>query len=412
MRCGLLGRKLGHSYSPQIHAYLGDYTYTLFEKEPEEVESFLKSGDFQAINVTIPYKKTVMPYCTLTDTAKYMGSVNTIIRKQDGTLLGHNTDYFGFTSMVHRSGLDPRGKKCLVLGSGGASVTAVAVLKEMGAEVIVISRTGENNYDNLYIHSDATIICNTTPVGMYPNNGVSPVDLTLFPHLEGVLDMIYNPTRTKLIQDAEQLGLNHCSGLWMLVAQAKEAAECFLDQKLPDKLIEDVYKQMRIQMENIILIGMPGCGKSTIGKLLANQLGKAFVDADQYLEKLFHMDIPTIFSAEGEEGFRRKETTVLKELGKKSGLVIATGGGCVTRCANYPLLHQNGTIFWLQRDLSLLPTDGRPISQLHGLSSLYEARQPLYESFSDIVIDNNQSTEQTVQALYKALEDIYENTCN
>lgn len=405
MKCGLLGRKLGHSYSPQIHTYLGSYSYDLFEKEPEEVEAFLKNGDFQAINVTIPYKKTVMPYCTLTATAKYMGSVNTVIRQKDGTLLGHNTDYFGFTSMIKRSGLQPKGKKCLVLGSGGASVTAVAVLKEMGANVVVISRSGENNYDNLHLHADASIICNTTPVGMYPNTGTAPIDLTRFPKLEGVLDMIYNPTRTQLLLDAQKLGLVNCNGLWMLVAQAKEAAEWFLGEKLPDDLIESVYQKMRLQMENICLIGMPGCGKTTIGKLLAEATNKQFLDADNELVETYKKEIPAIFAEEGETGFREKETAVLSTLGKRSGLVIATGGGCVTREENYPLLHQNGTIVWLQRDLSLLPTDGRPLSQANPLSVLYEQRKARYEAFADLVIDNNQSSDKTVQDILRKLEE-------
>ena len=406
MKSGLLGRKLGHSYSPQIHAYLGDYSYELFEREPEDVEDFLKNGDFHAINVTIPYKKTVMPYCRLTKTAKYMGSVNTIIRQPDGSLLGHNTDYFGFTDLVRRSGLSPKGKKCLVLGSGGASVTAVAVLKEMGANVVVISRSGENNYDNLHLHSDASIICNTTPVGMYPNTGVSPIDLEQFPHLEGVLDMIYNPTRTQFLLDAADRGLVNSNGLWMLVAQAKKAAEWFLDRKLPDNLIQDVYKKMRLQMENIILIGMPGCGKSTIGKVLAEKLGKTFVDADEELVSTFGKSIPTIFAEEGDAGFREKETEILKQLGKKSGLVIATGGGCITQDRNYPLLHQNGTIFWLQRDLEKLPTDGRPLSQANKLSDMYRIRKPLYEAFADHIIDNNGSCDETIAAILTKLEEM------
>lgn len=403
MKCGLLGRHLGHSYSPQIHAFLGSYSYELFEREPEDVEDFLRSGDFTAINVTIPYKKTVMPYCRLTDTARYMGSVNTIIRQPDGTLLGHNTDYFGFTSMVHRSGLEPRGKKCLVLGSGGASVTAVAVLKEMGAQVVVISRSGDNNYENLYLHRDASIICNCTPVGMYPNNGSSPIDLDLFPGLEGVLDMIYNPARTQLLMDAAQRGLVAANGLWMLVAQAKEAAEWFLGHKLPDAVIEEVYRKMQLKMENIILIGMPGCGKSTIGKLLAEFSGKVFVDADQQIIDSFGKSIPEIFSQEGEAGFRDKETHVLTQLGKQSGLVIATGGGCITRQQNYPLLHQNGTIFWLQRDLDKLPTDGRPLSQANKLADLYHQRQMLYRSFADQIIDNNSNPQHTVQSIMQML---------
>ena len=405
MKTGLLGRKLGHSYSPQIHSYLGDYSYSLFEREPEDVEDFLKNGDFSAINVTIPYKKTVMPYCQLTDTANYMGSVNTIIRQNDGSLLGHNTDYFGFTSMVERSGLQPAHKKCLVLGSGGASVTAVAVLKEMGANVVVISRTGENHYGNLHLHKDASIICNTTPVGMYPDTGISPIDLKLFPNLEGVLDMIYNPTRTQLLQDAANLGLIHMNGLWMLVAQAKEAAEWFLGHKLPDSLIEEVYRKMHQQMENIILIGMPGSGKTTVGKQLAHQLGKQFIDADQELEKTYGQSIPDIFAIEGESGFRQKETFILKELGKRSELIIATGGGCITQEQNYSLLHQNGTIFCLERALDLLPTDGRPLSQSNRLADLYAIRKPLYDRFADHIIDNNGSVTESVQQIIRKLEE-------
>ena len=396
MKTGLLGRKLSHSYSPQIHAYLGDYPYALFEREPEDVEDFLKHGDFTAINVTIPYKKTVMPYCHLTDTAKYMGSVNTIVRQPDGSLLGHNTDYFGFTSMVHKSGLQVKGKKCLVLGSGGASVTAMAVLKEMGARVVVISRSGEENYENLHRHADAAVICNCTPVGMYPHNGISPVDLDLFPHLEGVLDMIYNPARTKLLMDAENRGLVAENGLWMLVAQAKEAAEWFLDKKMPDSLIQFVYDSMRLQMENIILIGMPGCGKSTIGRLLAEILGKEFVDADEALVSTYGRDIPSIFASEGEQGFRQKETAVLETLGKHAGLVIATGGGCVTRPENYALLHQNGTLFWIQRDLAQLPSEGRPLSQITKMEDMFRIRKPLYEQFADHAIRNDTDIEAAV----------------
>ena len=406
MKCGLLGRKLGHSYSPQIHAHLGNYSYELFEKEPEEVADFLQNGDFTAINVTIPYKKAVMPYCSeLTPRAIAMGSVNTIVRRPDNTLLGHNTDYFGFTSMVRRSGLEPKGKKVLVLGSGGASVTAVAVLREMGARVVVISRTGEDNYENLHRHADASIICNCTPVGMYPHNGVSPVDLSLFPRLEGVLDMIYNPARTKLLLDAEKRGLVAESGLWMLVAQAKEAAEWFAGTDIDDGKIAQIHALMHRQMENIILIGMPGSGKSTVGQLLAEKCGKTFVDADAEIMKTAGKPIPQIFAEGGEDGFRQWETKVLAELGKSSGIVLATGGGCVTREENYPLLHQNGTVFCLERSLDRLPTDGRPLSQASKLEEMFRIRKPLYDRFADHHIDNNGSVEDAVRAILTLWEE-------
>ena len=406
MKCGLLGRKLGHSYSPQIHAQLGSYSYDLFEKEPEEVADFLQNGDFTAINVTIPYKKTVMPYCgSLTPRAIAMGSVNTIVRRPDGSLLGHNTDYFGFSSMVYRSGLKPDGKKVLVLGSGGASVTAVAVLKEMGAHVVVISRNGEDNYENLHRHSDAAIICNCTPVGMYPNNGVSPVDLTRFPQLEGVLDMIYNPARTALLLQAERLGLVAENGLWMLVAQAKEAAEWFTGTSLPDGKISKIHADLRRQMENIILIGMPGSGKSTVGKLLAEKCGKVFVDTDAQIIEAAGKSIPEIFIESGEPGFRAWETKVLAELSKRSGILLATGGGCVTKAENYPLLHQNGTIFCLERSIDRLPTDGRPLSQANKLEEMYRIRKPLYDQFADHAIDNNGSVESAVQSILTLWEE-------
>ena len=404
MKTGLLGRRLSHSYSPQIHSYLGNYCYELFEREPEDVDNFLKNVDFDAINVTIPYKKAVMPYCRLTETAKRMGSVNTIVRQPDGSLLGHNTDYFGFASLVKKSGLDIHGKKCLVLGSGGASVTAVKVLQELGAQVIVISRSGEDNYENLHRHADASVICNCTPVGMYPNNGVSPVDLDLFPKLEGVLDVIYNPARTRLLMDAERRGLVAENGLWMLVAQAKEASEWFQGKKISDSLIQSVYDKLRLQMENIILIGMPGCGKSTVGKLLAEKLGKTFLDADEELVNTYGVDIPSIFASEGEAGFREKETAILEALGKRSGLVIATGGGCVTRGENYPLLHQNGKVFWIQRDLGQLPSDGRPLSKITKMEDMYRARKSLYERFADFSIRNDDTPEAAAAEILNKLE--------
>ena len=407
MQCGLLGRKLGHSYSPQIHNLLGDYSYVLFEKEPEELENFLKNGDFSGLNVTIPYKKEVIPYLSeLSPTAKKMGCVNTVLRRSDGTLYGHNTDYFGFTSLVRHAGLSVAGKKVLVLGSGGASNTAVAALKDLGASPVVISRSGENNYGNLHLHRDAAAIVNATPVGMYPNTGVSPIDLALFPHLEGVLDVIYNPARTQLLLDAEKLGIPRENGLWMLVAQAKETAEVFTGGKISDAVIEKIYRQLSHQMKNIILIGMPGCGKTTIGTLLAEKLGRTLADADEKIIALAGKSIPEIFAQDGEPTFRDWETKALAELGKQSGLVIATGGGCVTQKRNYPLLHQNGYLVWLERDCSVLPTDGRPLSQANDLGKMYAARKPLYEAFADIRVENTGTPEETAQKIQDTLEEL------
>ena len=407
MKCGLLGRKLGHSYSPQIHGFLGDYSYALFEKEPEELASFLREGDFTGINVTIPYKKDVIPYLDeLSPTARKMGSVNTVVRRADGTLFGHNTDYFGFVSLVKHSGIAVSGKKVLVLGSGGTSNMAVTALKDLGAVPIVISRSGENNYGNLHLHADASVIVNATPVGMFPNTGVSPIDLKQFPHLEGVLDVIYNPAKTRLLLEAEALGIPHENGLWMLVAQAKEASEYFTGNTLSDDCIGKIHRTLSHQMKNIAVIGMPGCGKTTVGSLLAQRLGRKLADADEKIVELAGKTIPEIFAQDGEDAFRQWETTALEALGKQSGLVIATGGGCVTRQRNYPLLHQNGYIVWLERDLTLLPTDGRPLSQSTRLSDMYAVRKPLYEAFADIRVENAGSPEETINAILGKLEEL------
>ena len=282
LRCGLLGRKLGHSYSPQIHRELSCYEYKLYEKEPEELEAFLKSGTFDGLNVTIPYKKTVMAYLDeISPEAAAIGSVNTIVNR-GGKLTGYNTDAFGFSWLLQKSGVEAADKKALVFGSGGASVTVCHVLKSLGADpVVVISRTGENNYENLDRHLDAKLLINATPLGMYPNNGESPVDLTRFSALDGVLDVVYNPARTALMLQAEQLGIPHASGLSMLVAQAKKACEYFTGNPVPDAEIDRIERLLSRQMENIILIGMPGCGKSSVGKALAAALNRTFLDADE-----------------------------------------------------------------------------------------------------------------------------------
>jgi len=404
MRCGLLGRKLSHSYSPQIHNLLDDYTYDLFEVEPDRLADFLKTENFSGLNVTIPYKKAVIPYCqALTKQAEKLGSVNTIVRRKDGTLLGHNTDYFGFCSMVDHCGLQLKNKKVLVLGSGGASVTVVAVLQELGAKVVVISRTGSDNYTNLDRHADAAVIVNATPVGMYPETDASPISLDIFPNLEGVLDLIYNPCRTALLQQSEKRGLVAQNGLWMLVAQAKESAEWFTGKKISNDVIPSIHQILRNQMENLILIGMPGCGKSSVGKILAQKLGKTFVDADSEIEIKAGKSIPEIFSKQGEQGFRQIEAEVLANLGMRSGQVIATGGGCVTRAENYPLLHQNGTMVWLQRDLEQLPVDGRPLSKSGSLLHMYQQREPLYRAFADFTVTNDGTPEQTSNSILALL---------
>ena len=406
MQCGLLGRHLGHSYSPQIHKMLANYDYQLFELEPELLGDFLRSDKFDGINVTIPYKKTVIPYCSvLTDCARSLGAVNTIIRKPDGTLIGHNTDYYGFQFMLRQSRLSVLGKKALVLGSGGASATVNAVLTEAGADVIIISRSGANNYNNLELHYDAAIIVNTTPVGMYPDTGLSPIDLKHFHALEGVFDLIYNPARTRLLQMAKEKGVIAMNGLTMLVAQAKEAAQCFTDNHIPDEKILSIHRTLQKQMENIILIGMPGCGKSTIGKALAHAVGKQFVDADSEIEKESGISIPQILSERGESAFREMETRVLTRLCKESGYVIATGGGCVTRDNNFEIIRQNAQVFWIKRKLDELPTEGRPLSKSTDLTDMYRIREPMYKKFSDYEIDNSGVIDHAVKQILDKWEE-------
>lgn len=405
MRCGLLGGKLGHSYSPQIHSHLGDYSYTLFEHTQDTLADFLEHGDFTGLNVTIPYKKDVIAYCdSLSPVAQQLGAVNTIVKQADGTLIGHNSDLFGFFSLLQYSGINVVGKKVLVLGSGGASNTAVFALSELGADVVVISRTGQNNYSNLDRHEDAAVIVNTTPVGMYPNVGISPVDLKVFPNLKGVFDLIYNPSKTQLLLDAETLRIPCWNGLWMLVAQAVESARWFTGSNIADTIIPNIHHNLRQQMENIVLIGMPGCGKSTIGKLLSQQLNRQFFDVDACIEEEAGCTIPEIIEARGEDAFRVLESKVLQRLGKRSGAIIATGGGCITRQENYRHLHQNGTIVWIQREITSLATEGRPLSHRNSLEHLYTNRAPAYQAFADIIVENNGYPEDAVHRICEKLE--------
>lgn len=406
LKCGLLGEKLGHSYSPQIHSMLADYEYKLFEKSPEELEDFLKSGEFDGLNVTIPYKKSVMPYCAeLSPTAAQIGSVNTIVRRSDGSLYGDNTDAFGFENLIVHNGIGVKGKKALVLGTGGASVTAQAVLKNLGAsEVVVISRKGEDNYENIAKHTDAEIIANTTPVGMYPNNGKAAVDLTQFPKLSGVLDVVYNPARTALLLQAEKLCIPCAGGLYMLVSQAKRSCELFTGKSIPDSEIDRIERVLSHQMQNIVIIGMPGSGKTAVSTMLAERLGRKIFDTDTIVSEKAGMTIPEIFAAQGEAGFRKLETEATAEVGKLSGNIISTGGGVVTVADNYELLHQNGVIVWIERDTNKLARDGRPISLSSDLNELYAARLPLYERFADIKADNNGDINDTVNAIMEMIK--------
>lgn len=388
---GLLGETLGHSFSPQIHACLGDYEYKLFEVAPEDLGDFLCSGSFEGLNVTIPYKKAVMPYLAeISENAKAIGSVNTITVLPNGTLRGDNTDYDGFLYLVRRSGIAVNGKKALVLGTGGASLPVKKVLSDLGArEIISISRTGENNYQNLEKHFDADLIVNTTPVGMYPNNLQSPLSLDGFTQLSGVLDIVYNPQKTQLILDAEQRGIPAFSGLTMLVAQAKRAAELFLNTNIDDRKNDEIYETLSRQMKNIVLVGMPGCGKSTVGKALAKRLSRPFFDADQEIVKRAGKSIPEIFQTEGESGFRKIETEVLFDLCRQSGAVIATGGGAVTVPQNHDILRQNSLVVFLNRDIAVLPTNGRPLSEQNDLHEMFRQRLPLYRAVCDYEVDGN-----------------------
>lgn len=405
LKCGLLGEKLGHSYSPMIHAQLADYSYQLYERTPEQLEPFLRSTEWDGLNVTIPYKKAVVPYCDeLSPQARQLGSVNTLVRLPDGRLYGDNTDYYGFSCLVKDSGIQVAGRSAIVLGNGGASITVCAVLHAMGAgSVTVISRSGEDNYQNLDRHADAQIVVNTTPLGMYPNNGEAAVDLRRFPKCEGVFDLIYNPARTALLLQAEELGIPCCCGLKMLVAQAARSCERFTGSVVDTSRIDEIERLMRAQLQNIVLIGMPGCGKSTVAAALGKRLHRPVYESDAMVEQRAGMSIPEIFARSGEDRFRELESEVLSELGKLTGAVISTGGGCVTRTENYPLLHQNGQIFWLKRPLDELPVEGRPLSQRYSVEELFARREPLYERFADRMIENNRSAEQTAERIEENL---------
>ena len=400
---GLLGRKLGHSWSVPIHTALGCRGYRLIELEPEALPAFLRETDIGGCNVTIPYKRDVMPYCdVIDDAARAIGSVNTLVRRKDGRLYAWNTDAAGFCYMLRRAGIDVSGGKVVILGSGGASLTAQAMCRRLGArEVVVISRSGENNYENISRHADADIVVNTTPVGMFPGNGAAPVDLAAFPACRGVADVVYNPRRTALLLQAEALGIPCTDGLPMLVAQATAAEEHFFETAIPDSENERILAQLRQETANIVLIGMPGCGKTTVGQALARLTGREAIDIDQRIVQTAGRSIPDIFARHGEAAFRELERRETAEAGKLSGKIILTGGGVVKDPRNYASLRQNGRIYHLTRNLDALPTDGRPLSQETDLAVMWAQREPLYARFRDAVIDNNGTVEDTAAAIWR-----------
>lgn len=404
MEYGLLGETLGHSFSPQIHRALAGYDYRLLPTPPEEVEPLLRRRDFKGLNVTIPYKQTVIPLCDEVEPrAAAIGAVNTIVNR-GGRLLGYNTDIDGLIYLGRRTGVDMAGKKVVILGSGGTSRTAQAAARALDAgEIVVVSRRGENNYDNLDRHADAQVLINTTPVGMYPRCGEAPVSLDDFPRLTGLLDVVYNPLRTALILAAERRGIPCSGGLPMLVAQAWRAAERFTDADIPERRVEEVLHGLFAAQRNVVLIGMPGCGKTTVGQALARRLGKDFVDVDEEIARTAGLSIPEIFAREGEEGFRRRESQAVRAAGSRTGCVISTGGGVVTRRENLWPLRQNGAVIHLLRCLSALPTEGRPLSQQTPAEELWRRRAPLYAAFADYTVDNNGPLEDTLRQIEKEL---------
>ena len=410
-KCGLIGEKLGHSFSTLIHNELADYSFVLRELPPSEVEAFVNSRELDAYCVTIPYKKTVMPFLDeISDAAKAIGAVNVVVNSPDGKKYGYNTDYFGFDYMIESSNISVRGKKAIVFGTGGASATVCTVLRDKGVSELIVIGIEDNTPENLSKHSDARIIVNATPVGMYPKNGNSPVDLALFPSCEAVFDVVYNPARTELILQAERRGIVAVGGLSMLVAQAAKGFEHFTGDSYEEGCIEKITALISKQTRNVVLIGMPGCGKSTVGKLLAKVLGREFFDADEEFTRMHGITPADAINTLGEERFRAMEHEVLLELGKKSSTVIATGGGAVTKEYNYAPLHQNGTIVFLERDLDKLSSAGRPLSQKTSPEELYAKRLPAYQSFADLTVKSTEIPEATADAIKSAL-DTYNYTC-
>lgn len=409
MEYGLIGEKLGHSYSQMIHARLADYRYELKEVAPERLDAFIEARNFRGLNVTIPYKQAVMKHCAeLSPEAMEVGSVNTLIVRPDGSLFGHNTDIDGFIYMLRRGEIDPAGAKAVILGSGGTSLTARAALTRLGArEIVTVSRKGPVDYAALYAeHADAEILVNATPVGMYPKNGASPVELDRLPKVRGAADVIYNPEKTALILAAQAKGIPAVSGLSMLVAQAREAAELFAGHAIPAGRVEDIVSEIGAQTLNLILIGMPGCGKSTLGQAVAAALQREFVDCDAEIVRRAGKSIPEIFAQDGEGAFRALESGVLADVCRGHGLVISTGGGAVLRAENRDAMRQNGRVCLIRRALVLLPRDGRPLSASEdAVARLWEARRAAYETAADFPVENDGTVEEAAE---KIREGFYE----
>lgn len=413
LRCGLIGGNLSHSFSPEIHRALGEYEYALHALASAELEPFLRRGDWDGLNVTIPYKRAVMPFCAeLSEAAQKIGCVNTLLRRPDGTIWGDNTDLYGLSYLAARTGVSFAGKKVLVLGSGGTGLTARAAARDGGArEVVTVSRGGPVTYETAEKeHQDAQILINATPVGMYPNNGEIPLDLPGFSGFQGVLDVVYNPLRTNLVLAARAEGIRAGGGLPMLVAQAARASELFTGQPVPGAAIERILGELYRKRANIVLIGMPGCGKTALGQLVAGALGREHWDTDEWVQAHGGESPEEIIRSRGEAAFREIEAEAVRELGRRTGIVLSTGGGVVTREENRAGLKQNGTVFFVQRPLDRLCAQGRPLSMGgEALAALYRQRLPLYQAWADHSVDNGGSPEAAAQTI---VEVFYEAACD
>lgn len=394
MQYGCIGEKLSHSFSKEIHACFADYDYTIQEIPKEELASFMTARAFRAINVTIPYKQDVIPYLDEVDPiAAQIGAVNTVVNR-NGKLFGYNTDFYGLTALCQHADVSLTDKKVLILGSGGTSKTALAAATALGAhDIYRVSRTAKDgciSYEQARTqHADAQILINTTPCGMYPNPDNSPVDLSDFPQLTGVVDAIYNPLRSRLVLQAKARGIRATGGLFMLVAQAAKAVEHFTDTAIGDETIKSVYRKIRNDKQNLVLIGMPGCGKTTLGRAIAERLGMAFIDTDEMIVRQTGSDIPTIFSQRGESGFRNIETEVIQSLESVGHTVIATGGGVILRDDNLTALRANGRLCFLDRPLNdLVTTADRPLSSnAELLRQRYNERYARYLTAADYTVD-------------------------